>query len=179
MIGLRLSRCKNQKSCILVSPSIPSKPRQLATLYRKASVHFPPPPDPLPEAQRQSQCPQALWEVGNDQPGAIMAGPVSRRSRMVEGPGSLWLKPTCATSQLGGHNLSDLHKDCCILAHRCGEGSRRSGLGNSKTTVAPGWLSLGESLQWRRASREAGGARLGGEMADECTQRPPVRGAAT
>lgn len=64
VVCLPLWRRRNQRFYTLMSLSIPSKSGQLAALHRKAPVRFPPPPDHLLEAQRQSHCPRAPWEVG-------------------------------------------------------------------------------------------------------------------
>lgn len=57
-------RRKNQRFYTLMSLSIPSKSGQLPRYIEKASVHFHAPLDHLLEAQRQSRCPRAPWEIG-------------------------------------------------------------------------------------------------------------------
>lgn len=64
VVFLPLWRRKNQRFYVLMSLSIPSKSGQLPRYIEKASVRFHAPLDHVLEAQRQSQCPRAPWEMG-------------------------------------------------------------------------------------------------------------------
>ena len=89
---------------------------------------------------------------------------------MEEGPGSVLGSGHLYCFSAGWPGLSGLQEDCCLTTHGCGEVSRRSGLGNSKTTIAPGR----PITRWVAAGKE-GFLRSWWVEADGCTKTLPVR----
>lgn len=86
---LPLWRHKNQRFCTLMSLSTPSKPGQLATLHRKSLCPLSCPIGSPSGGSKAVTVPPGTVGDGGDHPRMAVAGPVSRRSRMEEDPGSV------------------------------------------------------------------------------------------
>ena len=86
---LPLWRRKNQRFYTLMSVSIPSKSGQSAALHRKSLWPLSSSTGSPSGGSKAVAVPPGTVGGGGDPPGMAVAGPGSRRSRMVEGPGSV------------------------------------------------------------------------------------------
>lgn len=89
VVCLPLWRCKNQRFYTLMSLSIPSKSGQLAALHRKSLWQLSSSTGSPSGGSKAVAVPTGTVGNGGDPSGMAVAGPGSRRNRMVEGPGSV------------------------------------------------------------------------------------------